>query len=375
MRTVWNIVIKEFHQMRRDRRIMGITIVAPIIQLLLMGYAATTDIKDVPIVVCDLDRSESSRAYINRFVSSGYFTLEYLVNAHDQVDRYIDNGDAQIAIVIEPKFGEHIRAGETATVQMIADGSDGNSAGLALGYCGQINAAYAREIMATQQLRMPSKLASATVFGVIRVWYNAELRSRNFMIPGVIAMLLLVVTGMLTAQVIVKERELGTLEQLIVTPIKAWELVLGKLIPFIIIGMFDVALVMFVGRYWFEIPMRGNPFVLIFGGAIFLLTSLGLGLFVSTVSRTQQQAMMTMQFFIFIPFIYLSGFTFPVENMPRVIQYVTYIIPLRYFLEIVRGIFLKGNGFRELWPQMVALFVIGVTTLTLSMLRFVKRLE
>lgn len=375
MRTVLNIVIKEFLQIRRDKRILGITLVAPIIQLLLMGYAATTDITNVPMAVCDLDHSESSRALVNRFVSSGYFTLECYALSHNEVDDIIDNGRAQIALVIPPQFGDDIKSGKTAPLQVIVDGSDGNTAGIVMGYTAQIASTYSHEIFLQRQQRMASKLQVATLFGVIRVWYNAELKSRNFMIPGVIAMLLLVVTGMLTAQVIVKEREMGTLEQLIVTPIKPWQLVLGKLLPFTAIGMFDVVLVMTVGRFWFDVPMRGSPLLLIGCGGIFLLTSLGLGLFVSTVSRTQQQAMMTMQFFIFIPFIYLSGFTFPVENMPRAIQFLTYIIPLRYFLEIVRGIFLKGNGIDVLWPQMVALFAIGVATLGLSMMRFVKRLE
>jgi ABC-2 type transport system permease protein len=375
MYIVWRIIVKEFHQLRRDPRIGGIVLIAPILQLIILGYAATTDVKDVPTVVCDLDGSSQSRDLVQRFTSSGYFTIDGVVHEHNAVDDWIDEGKAKIALVIPAHFGSNIVSGVTAPVQLIVDGSDGNTAAVGLGYASQIVASYAQSIIIERLERTPQPPRIGRIQPDVRIWYNAELKSKNYMIPGVIATLLLIITAMLTALVIVKERELGTLETLIVTPIRPWQLVLGKLIPFAIIGFMNVILVLTVGKILFDVPMRGSVLLLFGCGAVYLLTTLGLGLFLSTVSRTQQQAMMSMQFFVFIPFIYLSGFTFPIENMPVVIQYLTYIIPLRYFLICVRGIFLKGNTIVELWPQVGAMFAIGVFTLALSMKRFVKRLE
>jgi ABC-2 type transport system permease protein len=375
MKTIIFIVIKEFNQLKRDPRLRATILIAPILQLLLMGYAATTDVNNISLGVCDLDKSVTSREFVRSFVSSGYFTIERDINEYKNIDRYIDNGSLQVALVIPPKFGEDVAAGKSAPVQMLVDGSDGYTAGIALGYAGQIAGAYNQQIFQRTVDRSGVKPNFGSVNSDIRVWYNPELKSKNFMIPGIVAMLLLLITGMLTAMAIVKEREVGTLEQLIVTPIKSWQLIIGKLVPFVIIGIFDVILVLTVGRFWFNVPMRGNVLFLFFCGGIFLLSSLGIGLFVSTVSHSQQQAAMTMQFFIFIPFLYLSGFTFPIDNMPRWVQYITYAIPLRYFLEIVRGIFLKGDGFLNLWREILAMFSIGVVLLVLSTLRFHKKLE
>ncbi len=375
MKTIFFIIIKEFNQLKRDPRLRATIIIAPILQLLLMGYAATTDVNNISLAVCDLDKSATSREFVRSFVSSGYFTIERDVNEYKSIDKLIDNGTIQVALVIPPKFGGDVEAGRSAPVQMLVDGSDGYTAGIALGYAGQIAGAYNQQVMQRTISKSGIKPEFPSVKSDTRVWYNPELKSKNFMIPGIVAMLLLLVTGMLTAMAIVKEREVGTLEQLIVTPIKSWQLILGKLVPFVLIGIFDVILVLTVGRFWFNVPMRGNIFFLFFSGGIFLLSSLGIGLFVSTVSHSQQQAAMTMQFFIFIPFLYLSGFTFPIENMPQWVQYLTYAIPLRYFLEIVRGIFLKGDGFMNLWPELAAMFGIGVLLLTASTLRFHKKLE
>ena len=375
MKTIIFIVIKEFNQLKRDPRLRATILIAPILQLLLMGYAATTDVNNISLGVCDLDKSLTSREFIRSFVSSGYFTVEQNVNEYKNLDKLIDRGTIQVALVIPPNFEQATSAGKSAPVQLLVDGSDGYTAGIALGYAGQIAGAYNQQIFQRTIDRGGVKPNIGSVTSDIRVWYNPELKSKNFMIPGIVAMLLLLTTGMLTAMAIVKEREIGTLEQLIVTPIKPWQLIVGKLIPFVIIGFLDVIIVLTVGRFWFNVPMLGNIFFLFLCGGIFLLSSLGIGLFVSTVSHSQQQAAMTMQFFIFIPFLYLSGFTFPIENMPQWVQYITYIIPLRYFLEIVRGIFLKGNGFANLWPQMLAMFGIGVVLLVLSTLRFHKKLE
>jgi ABC-2 type transport system permease protein len=375
VKTIIFIIIKEFNQLKRDPRLRATILIAPILQLLLMGYAATTDVNNISLAVCDLDKSVTSREFIRSFTSSGYFTVEENVNEYTNLDKLIDKGTVQVALVIPPNFEQNISASKSAPAQLLVDGSDGYTAGIALGYAGQIAGAYNQQVMQRTIDRGGIKPNFGSVKSDIRVWYNPELKSKNFMIPGIVAMLLLLTTGMLTAMAIVKEREIGTLEQLIVTPIKPWQLIVGKLVPFVIIGFIDVIIVLTVGRFWFDVPMLGNIFFLFFCGGIFLLSSLGIGLFVSTVSHSQQQAAMTMQFFIFIPFLYLSGFTFPVENMPRWIQYITYLIPLRYFLEIVRGIFLKGDGFVNLWPQLLAMFAIGVVLLFLSMLRFHKKLE
>ncbi|MFI5264667.1 MAG: ABC transporter permease [Candidatus Kapaibacterium sp.] len=375
MRTIYCIIVKEFNQLKRDPRLRATIIIAPILQLLLMGYAATTDVNNISLGICDLDKSVTSREFIRSFVSSGYFTIERNVNEYNQLDGLIDKGTLQCALVIPPNFEKDVSAGKSAPVQMLVDGSDGYTAGIALGYAGQIAGAYNQQVMQRTIDRGATKPNIGSVTNDTRVWYNPELKSKNFMIPGIVAMILLLTTGMLTAMAIVKEREVGTLEQLIVTPIKPYQLIIGKLVPFILVGFLDVIIVMVVGRFWFDVPIRGSILLLFFCSGIFLLSSLGIGLFVSTVSHSQQQAAMTMQFFIFIPFLYLSGFTFPIENMPRAIRYLTYPIPLRYFLEIVRGIFLKGDGIVNLWPDMLAMFLIGATLLILSTMRFHKKLE
>lgn len=379
MKTIIHIIIKEFWQIRRDRRMLGLALGAPLIQLMLLGYAATTDIKSIPMIVHDQDKSSMSREFIRQFTNSGYFVVENDANSSKEIDIYIEKGKAWIALVIPTNFGNTILARRTVPVQLIADGSDANSANISLGYATQIVATYSRSILAETIQRTSSGETGASVTPVrvnaeVRVWYNPDLKSANFMVPGVVALVLMIVTMTLTSLGLVKEKELGTLEQLMVTPIQAYQLIIGKLLPFVIIGAIDVTFVLTVARFWFEVPMRGNVPLLYGLSGLFILTTLGLGLFVSTISRTQQQAMMTAQFFIFMPFTFLSGFTFPIENMPHWVQVITYIIPLRYFITIIRGIFLKGVGIAELWPQALALLVFGGVILSLSVLRFRKRL-
>ena len=374
MKVIYHIIIKEFLQIRRDKRMLGMSFLAPILQLILLGYAATTDIRSIPMVVVDYDKSSSSREFIAQFTNSGYFIVEQYLQSTNDIDREIEHGHAWVALVIPPAFSEKLLAREIVPIQLIADGSDANSANIGLGYASQIVERYSRSI-ATELLRqIPQGRVPARVNPEIRVWYNPDLKSRNFMVPGVVAFVIMIVTMTLTSIGIVKEKEIGTLEQLLVTPIKPYQLILGKLLPFVIIGAIDVTLVLAVARFWFEVPMHGSILLLYALSGLFVLTTLGLGLFVSTISKTQQQAMMTAQFFIFMPFIFLSGFTFPIENMPIAIQYVTYLIPLRYFIVIIRGIFLKGVGMAELWPQALALVIFGGAILTLSVLRFRKRL-
>jgi ABC-2 type transport system permease protein len=381
MKTIIHIIIKEFLQIRRDRRMLALSILAPIIQLVILGYAATTDIKSIPLLVNDQDRSSISRDFVAQFANSGYFVVQGHVNSSNEIDRHIEEGRVWLALVIPPGFGNGIIAHRSVTIQMIADGSDANSANISLGYAAQIVAKYSRAI-ALESMAAPAGSEEASAVRIrplrvnpeVRVWYNPDLKSANFMIPAVVALVLMIVTMTLTSLGVVKEKELGTLEQLMVTPIRPYQLIIGKLLPFVIIGALDVTLVLAAARYWFEVPMRGNVLLLYGLSGLFILTTLGLGLFVSTVSRTQQQAMMTAQFFIFMPFIFFSGFAFPIENMPPLIQAVTYIVPLRYFIVIIRGIFLKGVGIAELWPQALALLIFGVAILTLSVARFRKRL-
>jgi len=371
MQRLLTLIRKELIELRRDPRLFAIVIVAPLVQLTLLGYAATTDVRDVPLVVADEDRSVESRALVSRFEASQNFVIAASVSSSSGIDGYLDSGRAWMALDIPARYGERIRNGQPVQVQVVADGSDANSTNVALGYAGSLIAGYNRELAAAAGRGGSEPLVSAQV----RVWFNPQLESRFFIIPGVLALLLLVVTTNLSSMAIVREKELGTLEQLNVTPLARWELIVGKLLPYALIGAVDVLLVVGVAIFWFEVPLRGSLTLLISMCLVYLLTTLGLGLFVSTISKTQQQAMMTSSFFFMIPMVFLSGFVFPIENMPDVVQQVTRLIPLRYFLVIVRGIFLKGVGLETLWPQALALAGWGIAILTLATLRSSKRLS
>jgi ABC-2 type transport system permease protein len=375
VRKIWFVMWKEIIELRQDPRIFGIIFVAPVLQLAILGYAATTDVRNVPIIVVDADRSSASQDLISRFTGSGIFQLVDVSSDAREVDRYLDSGDAWMALSIPSGYGRNVAAGRSSTLQVVADGSDASSTNIALGYATNLIAGYAREMM--EQRRAAGAPMNETAGGIeprVRVWFNPALESRYFMLPGIFALLLLVVTSNLSSMAIVREREIGTLEQLNVTPLGRLELIIGKLLPYGVIGLIDVLIVLVVIVFWFEVPLRGS-FWLLFGmSLIYLLTTLGLGLFTSTISHTQQQAMMTSTFFFLIPMMYLSGFVFPIENMPDSIQPITYLIPLRYFVVILRGIFLKGVGLETLWPQALALFGWGIAILTLAYMRSSKRL-
>lgn len=371
LRRVAHLVRKELIELRSDPRLFGIVIIAPIIQLTVLGYAATTDVKDIPLLVVDADRSVASRTLVSRFEASANFQIVDVVSGNGEVEQHLSHGTAWMALTIPAGFGERLSAGRADSVQVIADGTDSNSTGVALGYARTIVAAYGAEKAAALR---PAAPRAPPIDADIRVWFNPRLESRIFMVPGIVALLLLVVTTNLSAMAIVREREVGTLEQLNVTPLARWELIVGKLLPYAFIGMIDVVLVTLVAVFWFQIPFLGSFPLLFACSLIYLLSTLGLGLFVSTISATQQQASMTATFFFLTPMIYLSGFTFPIENMPQWIQYVTYLIPLRYFLVIVRGIFLKGVGVAVLWPQIAALLACGLVLIALATLRSSKRL-
>jgi len=367
MTRILHMFRKELIELGREPRLFGIVFLAPIIQLTLLGYAATTDVKDVPLVVVDPDRSVESRALVARFEASANFKLVGVLDSTGEIDRWLDRGEAWMALDIPADYGRRIEARLPVTLQVIADGTDANSTNVAMGYARALVAGYAQDLV-------PMRGAVPPIGLELRVWFNPELESRDFMIPGIVALLLLVVTTNLSAMAIVREKEVGTLEQLNVTPLSRWELIAGKLLPYGLIGIIDVVLVLVVALYWFQIPMRGSIPLLFAMSLVYLLCTLGLGLFVSSISNTQQQAMLTTTFFFMMPMIYLSGFVFPIENMPAWIQPATYLIPLRYFLVIVRGIFLKGVGLEVLWPQALAMFGWGVAVLGLAALRSSKRL-
>jgi ABC-2 type transport system permease protein len=369
MRRVTVLVWKELIELGQDRDLFGIVVLAPILQLFLLGYAATTDVRDVPVVVADADRSTASRTLVERFDVSPNFTIVDVVASSNEVDPYLENGRAWIALAIPPGYGEGLERAAPQVVQVIADGSDANSTNVAIGYATNLIDGYAQEVARTTA----GPVAAPAIEPRIRVWFNSRLDSRDFMVPGVLALLLLVVTTNLSSMGIVREKELGTLEQLNVTPLRRWELILGKLLPYALVGMVDVCLVLGVAVLWFEVPLRGSVPLLFMMTLVYLMSTLGIGLFVSTISSTQQQAMMTTIFFFLMPMIYLSGFIFPIENMPAVIQPVTYLLPLRYYLVILRSIFLKGVGLETLWPEALALAGWGLAILSLAVARSTKR--
>jgi len=377
MRRVGFLIWKELIELKEDRRLFGIVIAAPLLQLLMLGYAATTDVRNVPVVVADADRSAASRDLIARFSASPNFSVIAIVTSPAEVDSYLVRSRAWMALAIPPGYGELLARGQPQALQIVADGSDSNSTSIALGYATNLIAEYARELGPGRSGEAGGARGSGRVSGIeprVRVWFNARLDSRDFMLPGILALLLLVITTNLSSMGIVREKELGTLEQLNVTPLRRWELIVGKLLPYALVGMIDACLVLAVTIWWFEVPMRGSLVLLFALTLVYLLSTLGLGLFVSTISSTQQQAMMTTTFFFLTPMIYLSGFIFPIENMPAVIQPFTYLIPLRYLLVILRSIFLKGIGLEVLWPQALALAGWGVAMLTLAIARSTKRL-
>ncbi len=368
------LIWKELIELGQDPRLFGIVVLAPILQLFLLAYAATTDVRNVPIVIADADRSSASRELASRFEASPSFSVVRVVSGTQDVDPFLERGDAWLAVVVPRGYGAALAGGTAQSVQILADGSDANSAGVSLGYATNLIAAYGQEMAARSTAALPAGTGRAGGLApVVRVWFNPRLESRDFMIPGIVAILLLVVTTNLSSMGIVREKELGTLEQLNVTPLTRTELVIGKLLPYGLVGLIDVVLVLVVAIGWFDVPMRGSYVLLFAMTLVYLVSTLGLGLFVSTISSTQQQAMMTTTFFFLMPMLLLSGFVFPIENMPEAVQPFTYLIPVRYFLVILRSIFLNGIGLEVLWPQALALAAWGLGILLLAIGRSSKQ--
>lgn len=375
MGRIGHLVQKEFIQIVRDPRMLALVLVSPVLQLLLFGYAATTDIKEVTSVVVDQDKTYESRELLRAFGASGYFRFQYPTDNVQDITTLLDRGKVSLALHVPHGFARDLKRGQPAEVQIIVDGTDSNTASIVLNYAAGAVSRFSGQVLERRAGRLRILVPRLPqIDNRVRAWYNPDLKSVNFMVPGVISQILLIVTLMLTSLAVVREREIGTLEQLIVTPIRPYELMLGKLIPFALLGFADVIFIVIVARLWFDVPIAGSIPLLLALSGIFLMTSLGVGLFVSTVSRTQQQAMMT-SFFIMQPSILLSGFMIPIENMPPAIQWLTQLIPLRYFVTIIRGIFLKGSGPAELLEPALILLAFGIASLALGAWRFSRHME
>lgn len=358
------IIIKEFIQALRDPRMRMIIFAMPVLELLIFSFAVSTDVKNIPTAVYDLDNTRESRELIREFTWSGYFVPKYSLSEDAQQRELIDKTAVNAVIRVNHGFSADLQASRTAYVQLIVDGTDSNSAMSILQYASRIVERYS-----AGKIKIAGNIPQVELRS--RTWFNENLESRNFYIPGVIAMIVMLVTLLLTAMAIVKEKEIGTIEQLIVSPLRPFELILGKLIPFAIVGIIDVLFISLVAVSLLKIPLRGSFSLLLAGSCLFIVNTLGLGLFISVLSHTQQEALMSM-FMVAQPMVLLSGFIFPIANMPRVVQAITLANPMRYYLVIIRGIFLKASGFDVLWPQMLALLIIGITIITLSSLGFHK---
>ncbi len=377
------IVKKEFRQALREPRMRTILFLPPLIQLLIFGYAVNLDVEHARIAWMDGDRTPVSRELLAAFQGSRHFRVTAVLTRPEQIRALLDRGDVHAVIRVLPGFARDVKRGRTATVQILIDGTNSNTAVIVSNYARQVVGQFARQLLAGARApRVARAVAARGLTGSSiprlvlesRVWFNPDLLSRDYFVPGVVVNIIALVTLILTAMAIVREREIGTMEQLMVTPIRPVELMVGKTLPFALIGLVDVVLITAAALIIFHIPFRGSAWLLLLCSILFLLTTLGAGLFISTISQTQQQALMS-SFFFFMPAFALSGFAFPIRSMPVVVQYLTYLNPVRYFMEIARGIFLKGTGFSVLWPQMGALFIFGVVIFAVSAFRFHKRLD
>ncbi len=372
---ILTILRKEFRSILRDPRMRMVIFGLPLIQTLIFGYAVSLDVKHVKLVVVDRDGTPASRALVARFAGSAYFDVVQRTQDADAARALIDAAKASALLEIHSGYERTLHGGRTAQVQLIVDGSDSNTARFMVNYATVIANAANTELLAARAETLSGRApTSGRVDLQPRAWFNADLESRNFYVPGIIAMLVMLIGLMLTSMAIVREKEAGTIEQIMVTPIRPIEFILGKCAPFAVIGFINTAMVSAVALLWFDIPFRGNFLLLLAGVALFLLSTLGIGLFISTVSQTQQQAMMT-TFFFFFPAMLFSGFIFPIAAMPTVIQWLSLLDPLRFMLVVIRGVFLKGVGFDVLWPQLAALLALGTAVMFFAVRRFHKNLS
>lgn len=370
-----SLIRKEFIQIARDPRTLILVLVIPIMQLFLMGYAATTDVRNVTLAVFDQDRSPEARELLDAYRAADYFRLAYDVDSEEQLRALIDSGKVRAGLIIPPDYGDLIASNGSAKVAFVLDGSDPTVASTALSAAQMIGSSKATDLIAERLERLGIKGNTAPPIDVLtQVWYNPDLISSHFMIPGVIGVIMFALTSILTATAIVRERERGTIEQLIVTPIRPWELIVGKLVPYVLLAFFNALEVLALGAWWFKVPVRGELGLIFLLSALFLLSSLGIGLLASTIANTQQEAMLTV-WMLLLPSIFLAGFFFPIEAMPRALQMISYLMPLRYYLVILRSLLIKGVGFSALREEVLALAIFGVAIMTIAAMRFRKRLD
>jgi len=370
-----SLIRKEFIQITRDTRTLILVLVIPVMQLFLLGYAATNDVRNVPLAVYDQDRGPQARLLLDAYRAADYFRVAYDVDSEDALRTLIDNGDARAGLIVPPDYSEQVSGGGAAQVVFVLDGSDPTVASTALSAAIMIGQEHSTQILQARLAERGMGTAFTPPLEVrTSVWYNPDLISAHFMIPGVIAMILFALTSILTASAIVRERERGTIEQLIVTPIRPWELVVGKLLPYVIVAFINTFEVLAIGHWWFGMPIRGDIWLILALSGLFLLSSLGIGLFASTVANTQQEAMLTV-WMIFLPSLFLAGFFFPLEAMPKFLQWVSVVFPLRYYLAIIRTLTLKGGSIAAVQNEVLALVVFGIVIMTAASLRFRKRLD
>jgi len=373
---IGHMLRKEFIQTLRDPHTAWLLVGPPVIQMVVFGYAATLEIKHVSMAVLDQDQTQESRELIRHFSASSYFNIKEYAARPGDLRAGIDRGDFLMAVQIDSGFAQKLRNGQGASVQVLVDAANSNTALVGLGYLSQVGSKFAQDYQMDRIQRIAPQLASFTpqVDLIERPWFNENLESQWYFVPGVVGNLMLTMVMMLTAFAVVREREIGTLEQVMVTPIRRWEFILGKTVPYFLIGTFDATLVSLIATFWFGVPFRGNPAVLAVGGMIFMFAALGLGLYISTIARNQQQAMVTAFFFI-MPASTLSGFGTPISSMPVFFQRLTYLNPLRHIIEILRAVYLKGVGIDVLWPELLAMAAFAAVMLTVSILRFHKSID
>jgi ABC-2 type transport system permease protein len=370
-----SLIRKEFIQILRDPRTLALVLVLPVMQLFLLGYAATNDVRNIPLAVLDLDRGPAARTLLDAFRSADYFAISFDVDSEAELQDLIDGGDARAGLIIPPGYSTSLHERGATRVAFVLDGSDPTAASTALSAAQLIGQAYSTEILETNLARVGREtIAEQPVQVSTKVWYNPDLVPAYFMVPGVIGMILYAITSILTASAVVRERERGTIEQLIVTPIRPWELILGKILPYVILALLNTVEVLVIGSWWFDVPIRGDLGLIFLLSGVFLLSGLGIGLLASTIANTQQEAMLTV-YMSLLPSIFLSGFFFPLEAMPRVLQWISYLIPLRYYLVIIRTLLLKGVGLNFLLEETLALTLFGVLIMGAATARFRKRLD
>jgi len=374
LRKIFHIIKKEFIQVRRDRGMLMILFVAPLMQLLILGFVISSEVRNIRTVICDLDDSSTSRLLVERIRNSGYFDLAWFDTRQNHLHEYLDDGRAVVAVVIPSDFSTRLQRGERTSLQVLMDGQDSNTSTIALGY---INGILQSEMMDQIEGQLMGSEAAAEVHLIspnLRVWYNEELKNSDYMVPGIVVFLLTMVTTLVAAMGLVREREIGTLEQLLVAPIRKHELLIGKLVPFAVLGLIELAFAISVAKLIYDIPIAGNLGLLLIFTLVYLFTTLGLGLFISATSGTQQQAMFLTLFFLMF-FMLMSGFLFPIENMPKTMQIISLLNPMRYFVLVIREIFIKGAVVRHLFHQGVALLIFGAVVFTFAVLRFQSRMK